>query len=46
MTEDDHEKAEDMANYFGTVFTQKHLIDENIDPNTKSKNRLLTVDFN
>lgn len=37
MIKDDQDKAEDMANYFGTVFTQKSLLDEKLYPNTKSK---------
>lgn len=44
IIEDDQDKAEAMANHFGTVFTQEPLPDDKLDQNTKSQNRL-TVDF-
>lgn len=45
MVDDDQNKAESMENYFGPVFTQVSLLDEELNPNTKSTDRLLTVKF-
>ncbi|VDP51305.1 unnamed protein product [Schistosoma mattheei] len=45
MIEEDQEKAEAMADYFGAVFTQKPPLDQEPDLNTESTNHLLTVDF-
>lgn len=46
MIEDDQNKTEAMANCFEAVFTKESLPDEGLDPNTKSTNRLPTVNFN
>uniref|UniRef100_A0A183KS17 Reverse transcriptase domain-containing protein n=1 Tax=Schistosoma curassoni TaxID=6186 RepID=A0A183KS17_9TREM len=46
MIEEDQEKAEVMADYFGAVFTQEPPLEKEPDPNTESTNQLLTVDFN
>lgn len=34
-----------MTNYFGAFSPQQPLVNEELDPNTKSTNRLFTVDF-
>lgn len=43
--EGDQEKVESIANCSETAFTQKQLLDEGIETNTKSRNRRLTTDF-
>lgn len=45
MIEDDQEEAGAVAIYFEVVFTQEPPHDEELDPNTKSTDRLFTVDF-
>ncbi|VDP36708.1 unnamed protein product [Schistosoma margrebowiei] len=45
VIEEDQEKAEAMADYFGAVFTQEPPIEKEPDQNIKSTNHLLTVDF-
>ncbi|KAH9583911.1 hypothetical protein MS3_00008170 [Schistosoma haematobium] len=45
MIEEDQEKAEAMADYFGAVFTEEPPLEKEPDPNTGSTNQLLTVDF-
>ncbi|CAH8587944.1 unnamed protein product [Schistosoma guineensis] len=45
MTEEDQEKAEAIAEYFGAVFTQEPPLEKEPDPNTESTNQLLAVDF-
>lgn len=41
----DQEEAEAMVNYFEAVFAQEPLLDEELEPNTKSTNHLLAVNF-
>lgn len=36
----DQDKEEAMSNYFGTVFTLKPFLDEELDPNNKPANLL------
>ncbi|VDP74575.1 unnamed protein product [Schistosoma mattheei] len=45
MMEKDQEKNKGYGKLFLAVFTQKTLLDEELDPNTNSTNRLLIVDF-
>ncbi|CAH8652546.1 unnamed protein product [Schistosoma bovis] len=45
MIEEDQEKAEVMADYFGAVFTQEPPLEKEPNPITESTNQLLTVDF-
>lgn len=45
MIEEDPDKAEAMADYFGAVFTQEPPLDKEPDQNKESINHLLTADF-
>lgn len=45
MIEEDQNKAECIIGYFMTAFSQEPLLDERLDPNTRSSNRPLIRDF-
>ncbi|VDO91399.1 unnamed protein product [Schistosoma margrebowiei] len=44
IIEENQERAEAMADYFGTVFTQEPPLDKEPNQNKESTNHLLTVD--
>ena len=45
MIENNQEKAEAVTNYVGAVFTQEPILDEELNPNTKSTDRPRAVNF-
>ena len=45
MIYDNQKKSEAMERYFRSLFTHKRLLDEELNPNTKSQNPRLIVDF-